>query len=165
MFCHRANETSTSPYPFITYSNSDFAGCLDTRRSTSGYVVKIGMGAVSWSSKKQTTVALSTTKAEYVASVAAGKEALWMRVLLKELHFEVENASPMIMDSQSALTTVMNPEHHGCMKHLDISIHWIREVFHRKQIALLYVPTEEMTADILTNVLEPVKLLVLGMNT
>lgn len=143
---YRGDENPHSSHPFVTYSDSDFAGCLDTRRSTSGYVAKVGSGAVSWSSKKQSTVALSTTEAEYVASVAAGKEILWMRNLLRELHYKVEGASPMLVDSQSTLATVMNPENHGRMKHLDVNIHWIRKVVQRK----FYLPTEDMTADVLT---------------
>ena len=73
-----ANKSCLSSHPFITYSNSDHAGCLDTRRSTGGYEVKIGTGAVSWLSKKQATIALSSTEAEYIASVTARKEILWM---------------------------------------------------------------------------------------
>lgn len=139
-----------SAHLFITYSDSDHAGCPDTRRSTSGYVTKIGSGTVSWSSKKQSTVALSSTEAEYVATVATGKEILWMRSLLKELHYKADGTSPILVDSQSALATVMNLENHGRMKHLDIKIHWIREVVRRKQVEPFYLPTEEMTADILT---------------
>ena len=147
---YRADEDSNTSHLFTTYSDSDHGACLDTRKSISGYVVKIGTGAVSWSSKKQTTVALSSTEAEYIASVAAGKEILWMRALLKELRFEVEGASLIFVDNQSALAAVMNPEHHGRMKHLDINIHWIRVVIKTKQIEPSYLPTKQMTVDILT---------------
>ena len=119
------DKSPSFPHPFTTYSDSDHAGCIDTRCSTSGYVIKIGTGAVSWSSKKQATVALSSTEAEYVASVAAGKEILWMQMLFKELHFDVKNPSTMMMDNQSALAIIKNPKHHGQMKHIDISHHWI----------------------------------------
>ena len=113
----------------------------------------MGSGAVSWSSKKQTSVVLSSTEAEYIAAVATGQEVLWMHKLLRELHFPINNASPMLMDNQSAIATVKNPEHHRRMKHIDIHHHWICEAVHQKQIAVHYIPTEQMTADILTKAL------------
>ena len=67
-----------APHLFTMYSDSDHAGCLDTRRSTGGYVLKMGTGAVSWMSKKQSGVAASSTEAEYIAAAATGKEILWM---------------------------------------------------------------------------------------
>ena len=137
----------------IYHNNPDHAGCIDTRRSTSGYVIKIGTGAVSWSSKKQATVALSSTKAKYVASVAAGKEIRWMWMLFKELHFDIKNPSPMMMDNWSALAVIKNPKHHGQMKHIDISHHWIWQVIKNKDVTVHYIPMGEMTADILTKVL------------
>ena len=146
----------TSPiasHPFITYSDSDHASCLDTRRSVGGYAVKVGTGAVSWSSKKQSTVALSSTEAEYIATVAAGKEMLWMHSLLKELHFEINDALPMFVDNRSALTVLMDPQHHGRMKHLDINIHWIRDVVKGGTIAPYHVPSDENTVDIFTKAL------------
>lgn len=147
------SEGTPHSHPFVTYSDADHAGCLDTQRSTSGCVVKIGSGAVSWSSKKQSTVALSSMEAEYIASVASGKEILWMRTLLKELHFQIKGASPVFVDNQSALATIRNPEHHGRMKHLDINIHWIREVVRKKQIEPSFLPSEENTVDVLTKAL------------
>ena len=92
---YRADKSLVPSHPFITYSDSDHTGCIDTRRSISGYVVKIGTGAMSWSSKKQSTIALSTTEAEYIATVAAGKEILWMQSLLKELDFDATVLEPV----------------------------------------------------------------------
>ena len=150
---YRAEDSPISSHPFIAYSDSDYAGCPDTRCSTSGYVLKIGSGAVSWSSKKQATVAASSTEAEYIAAVNAAKEILWMRTLLRELHYQVGGSSPMLVDNQSALAAAQNPEHHGRMKHINVNYHWIRQVIRRKQIAPQYLPTGEMTADILTKAL------------
>ena len=93
-------------------------------------------------------VALSTTEAEYIACVAAGKEVLWMQTLLKELHFEVMDASPMVMDNTSSIAVVMDPQHHSRMKHLDISIHWIHDEVKNGQIAPHYIHTDDMTEDI-----------------
>ena len=119
------NQSPLSSEIFIAYSDADHAGCLDTCKSTSGCLIKMGTGAVSWSSKKQSSVALSSTEAEYIAAVATGQEVLWLHELLCELHFPITTASPMFMDNQSAIATARNPEHHGQMKHIDIQQHWI----------------------------------------
>ena len=78
---------------FTSYTDADHAGCPDTGRSTSGYVIKMGTGAISWSSRLQSIVALSTTEAEFVAAVSAGQEMLWLRNLLTEFRFDVSAAS------------------------------------------------------------------------
>ena len=78
---------------FSTYSDADHDGCKDAGRSTGGYLVNIGTGAVSWSSKLQSIVALSTTEAEYIAAVSAGKEIRWMRNLLYEMGFTAPGPS------------------------------------------------------------------------
>lgn len=135
---------------FTAYSDSDYAGCIDTRKSTTGYALKMGTGAVSWSSKKQTFVALSSTEAEYVAASITGQEVVWMRSLLQELHFKVNEASPLNMDNQSAIAAIENPEHHGRMKQVDVRYHWIRDGARFKRLRTTYLPTEEMPADMLT---------------
>lgn len=119
--------SSPSSSLFTVYSDADHAGDLEKKRSTGGYLVNIGTGCVSWSSKLQPLVALSTTEAEYVAAVEAGKEILWMRNLLSELGYTFERASPLLMDSLSAISVAKNPEHHGKMKHLDLRFYWLRE--------------------------------------
>ena len=135
---------------FQTYSDADHAGCLDTRRSTSGFLIKMGTGAVSWSAKKQTTVADSSTEAEYVAASTAGREVIWMRALLTELGTKLDGPSPMMVDNQSAIKVLRNPEHHSKMKHIDIKMHWIRQVIKRKDIEIHFLSTKDMIADILT---------------
>jgi hypothetical protein len=88
-----AYQPSDSPEPFITYSDADHGGNPDNGKSTGGYVVKIGSGAVSWSSKLQPLVALSTTEAEHISAVEAGKEILWMRQFMGELRYDVSGPS------------------------------------------------------------------------
>ena len=80
---------------FTSYTDADHTGCPDTGRSTSGYVIKMGSGAISWSSRLQTIVALSTTKAEFVAAISAGQEILWLRNLLLEFGYEHSSASKL----------------------------------------------------------------------
>ena len=110
---------------FQTYSNANHGGCKDSGHSTSAYVVKIGTGVISWMSKHQPIVTLSTTEAEYVAACKAGKEIVWMRKLLQEIGFESHGPSTLHMDNQSAIQVVKHPEHHGRMKHLDLRWYWL----------------------------------------
>ncbi|MGH7239237.1 MAG: Ty1/Copia family ribonuclease HI, partial [Candidatus Saccharimonadales bacterium] len=95
-------------------------------------------------------MALSTTEAEYMAAVEAGKEIIWMRNLLKEIGAEVDGPSELRMDNQSAMCVAKNPEHHGRMKHIDLRCHWLREVVEDGTIIPTYVPTSHMPADLLT---------------
>ena len=141
---------SSSGPLFTTYSDADYGGCKDSGKSTGGYVVMMGGAAVSWRSKIQPTVSQSTTEAEFVAASEAGKELKWMRNLLKELGFGVTGSSTLHLDNQSAIQVCKNPEHHGRMKHLDMKYFWIRDEVVRKVIEVVYVPTGDQLADILT---------------
>jgi hypothetical protein len=135
---------------FTSYSDADHGGNPDNGRSTGGYILKIGSGAVSWSSKLQSLVALSTTEAEYIAAVDAGKEIVWMRQFLGELGYPQHGASILRMDNQSAISVSKNPEHHGRMKHLDLRWYWLRDVVDAGTLDPAFIPTAEMPADILT---------------
>lgn len=152
---------SPSPSPskerFEVYSDADHGGNPDTGKSTSAYVIKMGTGAVSWSSKLQSIVALSTTEAEYVSAVSAASEAIWMRQLLTELGYAPPSPSTLHMDNQSAIQVAKNPEHHGRMKHLDLRYYWLRDEVEKGTLAIDYVPTDSMVADILTKSLARVK--------
>ena len=153
---------------FTSYTDADHAGCPDTGRSTSGYVIKMGSGAISWSSRLQTIVALSTTEAEFVAAVSAGQEMLWLRNLLSEFGYEHPSASKLRIDNLSALSVAKNPEHHGRMKHLDLRFYWLRDEVAKGRIEVVHLRTSDMPADILTKslakpkVLEMVRMLGLG---
>jgi len=91
---------------FSTFSDADHGGCKDTGYSTGGYLVKIGSGAVSWSSKLQSIIALSTTEAEYIATISAGKEIRWMKNLLHEMGFSPTGPSMLRIDNQSAMIDI-----------------------------------------------------------
>jgi hypothetical protein len=106
------------------YADADHGGNKDNGKSTTGYIIKVGSGAVSWSSKLQPIVALSTTEVEYVAACAAGKEIRWMQKLLGEMGYMVPKPTKLFMDNQSAISVAKNPEHHGRMKHLDLCFYW-----------------------------------------
>jgi hypothetical protein len=135
---------------FSAYSDADHGGNPDNGRSTGGYLLKIGTGAVSWSSRLQSLVALSTTEAEYIAAVDAGKEVVWMRQFLTELGYSFDSPSVLHLDNQSAISVTQNPEHHGRMKHLDLRWYWLRDTVDAGLISTSFIPTNDMIADILT---------------
>jgi len=110
----------------------------------------IAGGAVGWYSKLQTIVALSTTEAEYMAAVEAGKEIAWMRNILFEFGYGGHLPSTLKMDNQSAITVSKNPEHQGHMKHLDLRLYWLRNKVEHGMIYPDFIPTMEMIADCLT---------------
>jgi hypothetical protein len=147
---YRNDGSQISSELFQAYSDADHAGCLDTRRSTSGFVIKMGTGAVSWSAKKQSTVADSSTEAEYISASSAGRDIIWMRTLMKEIGHDISTPSPLMVDNQSALKVLRNPELHGRMKHIDIKMHWIRDAIKRGDITVHFLPTNDMIADIFT---------------
>ena len=134
----------------VGYSDSDWGGDLDDRKSTSGYLFLIGGGSVSWRSKKQSSVALSTAEAEYIALASAGQEAAWMRVLIAELCGHPMKELTVLEDNQSAIQMTKNPQFHGRTKHIDIKFHFIRELVSNGIVKLTYCPTGDMIADMLT---------------
>jgi histone deacetylase 1/2 len=133
----------------VGYCDADFAADLATRRSTTGYVFMIGGGAVSWQSKRQPTVAASTTEAEYQAAASAVKEALWLRKLLSDLDIVV-GAVAIKIDNQSALKLLYNPISSARSKHIDVVHHFARERVLRNEVSFEYVNTADQVADILT---------------
>jgi hypothetical protein len=142
---------------FTTYSDADHGGSIDCGRSTGGYLVKMGTGAVSWSSKLQPVVALSTTEAEYIAAVEAGKEIAWMRNILGEFGYKFTSPSTLFIDNQSAIAVAKNPEHHGKMKHLRLRFYWLRDNVDSGLIVPKHIATADMPADILTKPLSRAK--------
>jgi hypothetical protein len=132
------------------YCDSDWASDKDDRRSVTGYAFMLGGGTVSWQAKKQHTVALSSVEAEYMAASQAAKEALWLRALLRELGMRSTSPTTLCSDSQGSFALSRNPEHHARSKHIDIRHHFIREQVAAGSINVVYVPTEDMAADVLT---------------
>jgi len=142
---------------FTSYCDADHAGDKDTGRSTGAYVIKYGSGAISWSSKLQSLVALSSTEAEYIAGVELGKEMVWLRKILEEFGYSFNGPSSLFTDSQSALAVSKNPEHFGRMKHLDNRFFWLREQVTAQVLNPIFIPTDSMPADVLTKALPRLK--------
>jgi hypothetical protein len=134
------------------YSDADW-GAGEDRKSISGYVFTLAGGAISWSSKKQATIALSTTEAEYIALTQAAKESIWIQGLLGELGFTAINGNLIYGDNQGSIALAYNPEYHARTKHIDIQYHFIRECVQDGKIALEYCPTADMVADGMTKAL------------
>ena len=132
------------------YSDADWAGDIDDRHSTSGNVFLLAGGAVSWLSKKQATVALSTAEAEYVALSAATQEVIWLRRLLTDVGVPPEGPTVVHEDNQGAIAMAKNPVGHARTKHIDIRYHFVREGVQNGAIVLKYIATDEMIADMLT---------------
>ena len=105
----------------------------------------------------QNIVALSTTEAEFVAATSAGQEILWLRNLFTEFGYTMDTPSTLYINNQSALSVAKNPEHHGCMKHLDLRFYWLRDEVEKGMIKMVHLPTDLMPADILTKALGRVK--------
>jgi hypothetical protein len=139
------------------YSDADWAGDLDERKSTTGYFVLINNNIVSWASKKQQTVALSSAEAEYMAITGAGSEVKWLYDLLMELEL-YKDTNPIIIytDSQSAAAIANNDVCHGRTKHIATRYHWIRDEIKKNLFKLQYINTTEQIADIHTKALNRV---------
>ena len=131
------------------YSDADWAGDCDDRHSTTEKVFLMAGGAISWLSKKQATVALSTSEAEYVALSYATQEAVWFRKLLSDLG-EPPLLVTIMEDNQGAIAIAKNPILHARTKYIDIRYHYIHEAVQNEVIKLQYCPSQEMIADILT---------------
>ena len=135
--------------PLLGYCEADFAGDLDSRRSTSEYAFMLHGGAISWGSKVQPTVAASTMEAEYMAAAVAAKEVVWLRRLLGELQ---EQTSPVHLhcDNQSALKLINNPCGTARSKHKDVTHHFVRDRVRSGDLLFSYISSVQMVADVLT---------------
>ncbi|GAU24969.1 hypothetical protein TSUD_312040 [Trifolium subterraneum] len=136
------------------WSDSDYAGDLDDRKSTSGYVFMLGSGAISWSSRKQPIVTLSTTEAEFVAAASCACQSLWLRNMLNHLSISQKGTTLIHCDNSSSIKLSKNPILRGRCKHIDVRFHFLRDLTKDGVIELVHCKSQEQLADVMTKPLK-----------
>lgn len=132
------------------YTDADWAGCIEDRKSTSGYCTFVWGNLVTWKSKKQKVVARSSAEAELRALAKGVCEGLWIRRVLEEIQITVEPPIKLYCDNKAALNIAQNPIQHERIKHVEVDRHFIKENVENEVICLTYIPTKLQPADILT---------------
>ncbi|WMV33539.1 hypothetical protein MTR67_026924 [Solanum verrucosum] len=141
---------SGSEIQLNAFSNSDWAGCPDTRRSITSCCMFLGDSLISWKSKKQDRVLKSSTESKYRAMSTACSEIVWLRGLLAEIGFTQSNPTPLHADNTSAIQIATNPVYHERTKHIEVDCHYIREVVDKRVITLPHVSSDHQIADVFT---------------
>jgi hypothetical protein len=142
-----------STFDLIRYSDADWAGCKIDRKSTLGTCQFLGRSLVSWASKKQNFVALSTAEAEYIVAGHCCAQLLWMRQTLRDYGYKLTKV-PLLCDNESAIRMADNPVEHSRTKHIAIRYHFLRDHQQRGDIEIAYVSTKEQLANIFTKLLD-----------
>jgi hypothetical protein len=142
-----------SSFHLLGYSDADWAGCKIDRKSTSGTCQFLGRSLVSWASKKQNSVALSTAEAEYIATGHCCTQLLWMRQTLRDYGYKFSKV-PLLCDNESAIRMADNPVEHSRTKHIAIRYHFLRDHQQRGDIEIAYINTKDQLADIFTKPLD-----------
>jgi hypothetical protein len=143
------------------YCDASWASDTETRKSVTGYCFRMGKddvnGFISWNSRKQPTVALSSCEAEYLAVSAAAQELVYLRSLLGEIGYRQEGSTTIYEDNNGCIDLANNPVGHKRTKHIDVRHHFIRQLVSDGTLELVYISTDEMIADLLTKPLQKVK--------
>ncbi|XP_045792030.1 secreted RxLR effector protein 161-like [Trifolium pratense] len=134
----------------VGWSDSDYASDIDDRRSTSGYVFMIGTKAVSWSSKKQPIVTLSTTEAEFIAAASSACQGIWLSRILTQIDAREKDCITIYCDNSSLIKLSKHPVMHGRSKHIDVRFHFLRDLTREGKIQLVHCSSFEQVADIMT---------------
>ncbi|XP_047168303.1 secreted RxLR effector protein 161-like [Vigna umbellata] len=135
---------------FIGYADSDYGGDHVERKNTSGNIFFLNKAPISWSSKKQFVVALSSCEAEYIAGCYAACQGIWLSELLKELKILKENSMQVRMDNTSAINLARNPVSHGRSKHIEVKYHFLRDMVNKGRVELAYCKTDLQLVDLFT---------------
>ncbi|KAJ4790150.1 polyprotein [Rhynchospora pubera] len=148
---------SQSSLSLHAYSDSDWAGSVDDRRSTSGFCLYLGRNLISWSAKKQPTVSRSSTEAEYRSLALACTEVMWLENLLKELHISLIATPTLWCDNIGATFLASNPSFHARTKHIEIDYHFVRERILTGQLMAKFLCSADQIADIMTKPLPTIR--------
>ncbi|GMJ03388.1 hypothetical protein HRI_004008000 [Hibiscus trionum] len=132
------------------YTDADWAGAVNDRRSTSGYCSYVWGNLVTWRSKKQSVVARSSAEAEYRALSHDICEGMWLQRLMGELKLSYTKPITLYCDNQAAVSIAHNPVHHDRTKHVEIDRHFITEKINKGEVCVSYLPTRQQVADVLT---------------
>ena len=138
------------------YADAD-GSMSEDRKAISGYAFIVHGGAVSWSAKRQEIISLSTTESKYIAATYAAKEALWLRQIILQLFGINLDATTLFCDNQSAIALTKEHQYHARTKHIDVRYHFIRWIIEDGKLRLIYCPTDDMVADVLTKALVSTK--------
>jgi hypothetical protein len=128
----------------------DWAGNLDNRSSTSAYLIMLDSNLLSWSSRKQRAIARSSTEAEYRALATAASESMWILSLFTEIKFSLPQPPLLFYDNLGATNLSFNPVQHSRMKHIQIDLHFVRDLFQKNSLTVRHVHTNDQLADLLT---------------
>jgi hypothetical protein len=138
-------------FEVVGYSDADFGGDIDDRKSTSGHLFLLGVAAVSWGSKKQGSVARHTQEAEYIACSMATTHAVWIKRFLGELGLNlVSGPLQMYCDNQAAISLIDSGANSSKGKHIEIEYHYVHDIVKKKEVTITYIPTDDMLADSMT---------------
>jgi hypothetical protein len=147
---YRRKEGESGNIRLVGFSDSDFAGDVDDRKSTTGVLYCLGDSPITWHSTKQKVVALSSCEAEYIAAGSGACQGVWLARLLKELTNSESVAPVLKVDNKSAIDLSKNPVHHDRSKHIEVKYHYIRECVEDGKIVLEQISTKDQLADIMT---------------
>jgi hypothetical protein len=154
---HGLRYTASSYIQLHGFTDSDWEGSAKDRKSTAGMCFSMGSVMISWGSRKQKSVALSTAKAEYMAACEACTEAVWLRKLISDLFDQILESTIIYCDNQSCIRLSEHPVFHERLKHIEIKYYFIRDKVQEGEVKLEYILTDEQTADILTKPLSRIK--------
>jgi hypothetical protein len=131
------------------YVDADYAGDIDGLRSTEGHIFFVAGGPISWASKRQETVALSTVEAEYTAFTRASQQAMWINKFLSEVAMEQDMPTNILTNNQGAIANTVNYKNHRRTKHIRVKYHFVKERVEAGEVSFTYVPSAENLADII----------------